>query len=424
MLGPMAHDWEATAHGYFFRFFSPEQVDQILREGYRRGRKGSHTAIERILKLEPDLPRIALWKRIRRLKMPAASIKYHRVAWTPEDETTLRDGYQAGWPGKRRAVQELLRRHPDWRPHVIWRRAAKLGLVRQTAKRRPERHFCPWSESDDLLLLSLAGYRRLRAIAKLLHRSESGIRYRLAVLGKSSRVHVDGYARRALAEELHFGRRTLQRWIAEGLLEVRDPRITPESIQDLRRSGYLSTFAPRSPSAETVEMTGKQLNPATPAEISAPNCVGAVSAKTATRCSRALRVWAGTANELGVSVNTVKGLVAERTLRLYDPRITEKSLANFCHRNGSLINWNFLDEETRDWLHSSLGLDRNAGGVSARLNASRRHAAIMRKCECGRIIRGNAFFNHSKTCKRSKLSPKGAPDPFLSLCFSAAHSRV
>lgn len=71
----MADDWEDTASGYFFRFFSPEQVDQILREGSRRGRQGSHAAIERILKHEPGMPRAGLWRRIRRLKAPALANK-------------------------------------------------------------------------------------------------------------------------------------------------------------------------------------------------------------------------------------------------------------------------------------------------------------------------------------------------------------
>jgi hypothetical protein len=38
-----------------FRFFSGEQVDKILYEGAKRGRKGSHAAIERILKFEPGI---------------------------------------------------------------------------------------------------------------------------------------------------------------------------------------------------------------------------------------------------------------------------------------------------------------------------------------------------------------------------------
>ena len=89
----------------------------------------------------------------------------------------------------------------------------------------------------------MAGYKPVRAIARKLRRTKDAVRYRLTVLGKSSRVHRDGYSRRALAEELHLGRRTVQRWIAEGLLEVRDPRITMRSLNKLRKSLHASRTA-------------------------------------------------------------------------------------------------------------------------------------------------------------------------------------
>ncbi len=130
---------------YSLRFFSPEQVDQILRDGAKHGRAGSHAAIERILKHEPGLPRAELWQRIRQLKNLSPVPAYRHSVWNPEDETILREGYQRASSGKKEAVRELLRRHPDWRRHVIWRRAAKLGLVRKQGKRRPERFRRPWS---------------------------------------------------------------------------------------------------------------------------------------------------------------------------------------------------------------------------------------------------------------------------------------
>ena len=81
-------------------------------------------------------------------------------------------------------------------------------------------------------LLTMADYKTANFIAKALHRSENAVRYRLAVLGKSSRFHLEGYARRTLAQELHLGSRTIQRLIAEGLLEVRDPRIARKSLEE------------------------------------------------------------------------------------------------------------------------------------------------------------------------------------------------
>lgn len=406
----MADRWQQTADGYSFRFFSPEQADQILRDGARRGRQGSHAAIERILKHEPGLQRAELWRRIRWLKTPRPAFKYRRTVWSPEDDAILRGGYQRGWQGKRDAVSELLRRHPEWCPHVVWRRAAKLGLVRQATKRRPERYRRPWSEEDDRTLLNLAGYKRMRVIAKLLHRSDRGVRYRLAVLGKSSRVQLEGYARRALAEELHLGRKTIQRLIAAGLLEVRDPRITPESLEALAKSGRLSGLQLNRQEAEGISQTDTpQEGSARPEETSQNSGNGMQGTAKAGRASRAKRVWTEVAQTLGVSIETVQHLIVDRTLKVFDPRITERSLMNLCRRNGSLLNWEFLDAETRDWLQSSMDLDRRSGmDATMRLNPFRKHALVVRKCtRCGRAIRGNAFFAHVK-CRKD--SPKLARD--------------
>lgn len=408
----MADRWEHTTDGYSFRFFSPEQVDQILRDGFRRGREGSHAAINRILKHEPGLARALLWQRIRRLKSSPQVQKRQRATWSPEDEKLLREGYGDGWRGKREAVRKLLRRHPDWRPHLIWRRAAKLGLVGRPTKKRPERYRCHWSEEDDRVLLNLAGYRKLRMIAKLLHRSERGVRYRLAFLGKSSRVHVDGYARRSLAEQLHFGRRTIQRLIVAGMLEVRDPRITPESLQLLRRSGRLTSLQVGDKCDLPVLRAGIEQKAAAQGQVGSgsPDVNG--MAATAPRYSRAKRVWNEVAQALGLALETVEDLIVERVLKLYDPRITERSLIKFCRQHGALINWEFLDGETRRWLESSMSLNRGAGAATKVLsNPARKHARVVRKCkDCGLAIRGNAFFSHAK-CRKPRSTGSNAVLP-------------
>src|SRR6266566_6352757 len=236
----MADPWGNTTRGYSFRFFSPEEVDQILCDGAKRGRAGSHAAIERILKHEPGLGRAELWRRIRRLKQRSTGKLYQRTAWSPEDDRILRKGYEMGWKGKREAVRELLRRHPGWQPHSIWGRAAKLGLLRKTPQKTRQRSRQRWTEDDDRILLAMAGYKTAKFIAKALHRSENAVRYRLAVLGKSSRVHLEGYARRTLAQELHLRIRTIQRLIVQGLLEVRDPRITRKSLENACKTGRLT----------------------------------------------------------------------------------------------------------------------------------------------------------------------------------------
>lgn len=377
----MADRWQQTTDTYSFRFFSPEQADQILRDGARRGREGSHAAIERILKHEPGLPRAELWQRIRRLKNPARQTNPSHSIWSREDEKVLRTGYQAGWQGKREAVSQLLKRHPDWCPHVIWKHAARLGLVQRVSRRGQDRSRSRWSEDDDRILLDLAGYKTARVIAKLLHRSEAAVRYHLAVLGKSSRVHWEGFARSALAKELHLSANTLRRFIVEGLLEVRDPRITRESLNRLHRSGRL----------EQVRKNGVPRT-ANSSEFSV----------TSGKPSRAKRVWAEVARSLSVPEEQVEVLIAHGVLKLYDPRITEKSLRSFCRRHGSLINSDLLSRETRDWLESTMDFVPHADAPAAlRLKSLRKHAEVMRQCKkCGRSIRGNVFYRHIKRCDK------------------------
>lgn len=398
----MADHWEHTTDGYSFRFFSPEQVDKILSEGAKRGRSSSHAAIERILKLEPGVERAELWRRIRQLKYPSNGTRYRRSLWSADDDQILTRGYEKGWLGKQEAVRELLKRHPDWRAHVIWRRAAKLQLIRKISKRRQERSRFAWSEDDDRILLNLAGYKTSRVIAKILHRSEAAVRYRLMLQGKSSRVHLEGFARHALALDLHLASSTIQRLIAEGLLEVRDPRITRESLDNLCKSGRLDAMRKNGAQASdssTPRPDGEEsiLGGSDPPDRNSTGWSASLG-----KSSRAKRVWAEVAVSLGVAPVTMRKCVARGVVKLYDPTITEKSLRNFCRRYGSLINYDFLNRETREWLQESMDLVRTAGeSVSRRLAPLRKHARVVRQCtKCGREIRGNAFFRHAKRCDR------------------------
>ena len=387
-----------------FRFFTREQIDRILREGSRQGRRGSHAAIERILKHEPGLERAELWKRIRRLKRTPRTLAIRRCVWSAEDDELLRKSYELGPAEKRAVIQELLRRHPQWSACTIWKRASKLGLVVHKARRGEEHRLQRWSEADDRKLLSLAGEKRIEVIAKLLHRSAPAIRCRLAWLGKKTRVHHDGYARRALAEELHMGRHTIQRLIAEGFLEVRDPRITRKSIAQLCRSGVLKSVQPDG--TESIATETKSVEVAlTDGESHSISPVPETAPITSAPLSRAKRLWADVAHNLNVDHKVVEKWVAQGILQLHDPRITEQSFRKFCRVHGALITEDFLNRETRAWLRTSMGWDRNAGkNIAETLAALRSHALVVRKCSrCGRDIRGNAFFRHRKECNREEV---------------------
>jgi len=275
-----------------------------------------------------------------------------------------------------------------------------LGLVARTFRKDRQHSLQPWTDDDDRILLTMAGYKTVKFIGKALHRSESAVRYRLAVLGKSSRVHLEGYARRTLAQELHLGSSTIQRLIAEGLLAVRDPRITRNSLDEAYKTGRLTrSLDDHQPGTEELV-----LSPCEEGDVGAlpndPTSAAARDSSKLPRSCRAKRIWADLAKQLGVDAGVIEHLVFRGVLKLYDPRVTEESLAKFCARYGALIKTDFLDAETRDWLAGSMDLAPAAGKVLALgMEAFRKHALVVRTCEhCGRTIRGNVFFRHIKKC--------------------------
>ena len=365
-----------------YRFFTQDQIDAILREGAKLGRSGSHTAIDRILKHEPALERADLWKRIRQLKRPPHKPTRQRIVWSADDDALLQTGYRLGAAQKREAIRAVLRRHPDWEPSSVWKRARKLDLIPRGATCEGSGRQRRWSRAEDQKLLGLAGEMKLNTIAQRLGRSERAVACRLAWWGKRSRVHNEGYARTSLARELHMGWTTIQRLIVDGFLEVRDPRVTKESLTRLRRSDAASD-----------EMAYKST---VSTDIRPRN--SSVSVQTS---SRATRIWAAVAAKLNMSPRSVEELIMRGVLKLCDSRITESSLQVFCHRYGAAINREFLSQDTREWLRSCMDFDPAAGReVARRFAASREHALRTRTCEkCGRIIRGNVFFRHIKNCK-------------------------
>lgn len=388
--------------GLVLRFFSARQVDEILRAGAMSGRKGSSAAIQRILKVEPGIERAALWRRLRQLKFPPCAAAYSRSRWSEADDRMLSNGYASGWGGRRNAIRELLRRHPEWRPHTIWKRAAKLRLVEKQPRRGQERSRLRWTERDSQILLNLAGYKTSGTIARVLHRSEAAIRCHLIVLGKSSRAHRDGFSRQELARQLHMGKKTVQKLIVDGLLQVRDPRITRESLDALRNSGYLCTILQHRPSATALPDA-----PMISTDATGPSSLAGSGSK-----SRAERVWADVAISTGMPISTVKRLIVRNVLRLYDPTVTEKSVRDFCRHRGALINYEFLNCETQTWLRDSMDLDRAAGNADTlRLKSLRKHAYVVRRCECGRLVRGNVFFRHLKKCssQNGPIAAKHSP---------------
>jgi len=93
-----------------------------------------------------------------------------------------------------------------------------------------------WSDHEDATLLSFAGEKTARELAKLLGRSERGVYCRLARLSLSSTVK-DGYTPRLLAEDLHVDRAKVRQWVLDGKLESQSLHVTRSSIKKLCERG-------------------------------------------------------------------------------------------------------------------------------------------------------------------------------------------
>ena len=152
------------------------------------------------------------------------------VVWTQQLDTIVHEGYARGWAGAREAIDRIQKLHPKWRSHIIWDRAEQLGFRQPCVKERP-----PWSAADDAVLLDFAQEHSIRTIARWLHRSEAAVRWRFSRLGESARVQ-DNYSQLELARDLRVSPKTLRRWVAAGLLERRDGRITHASLEEFCRT--------------------------------------------------------------------------------------------------------------------------------------------------------------------------------------------
>jgi hypothetical protein len=301
-------------------------IDQLLIAGIKLGPNKKHEAINKILKLVPEWKRGDCWRRIRQLRR------------TPALASDAR--------------QELKQTDQHGPSH-----------------RGPSR---PWLPEDDAKLLDLAGYEPVNEIAERLERSERAVRFRLGALGMSARV-TDGWSQRALRKLLRMSRTRLRQLIANGMLRIRDPRITRASLAACRAKRQLQD--PSSMSANT----------------GLPSLFGRP-------CS-----WRHAAKALNVEVVDVQKLISEGQLKLVDTFVTDRAFEEFCRKHGSLINMALIDSSTKKWLITEYGIPDYV--EPKLLPRAQKHALITRTCKCGRKIAGNVYFRHAKHCARSAERP-------------------
>jgi hypothetical protein len=296
-------------------------IDQLLIAGIKLGARKKHDAINKILQLVPEWKRGDCWRRIRQLRRTPA------LAADPPQEV---------------------------------KQATDNGKSHRAVSR-------PWLPEDDATLLDLAGYEPVDRIAERLGRSERAVRFRLGALGMSARV-TDGWSQRALRKLLRMSRARLRQLVAGGMLRVRDPRITSDS---------LAAWCTRN---RAVPDPGD-----VPATLPFSNSAGACS-------------WKRAAKILKMELADVQRLISAGDLKLVDTFVTDRAFEEFCRKHGGAINMTLMDVATRKWLSTEYGVPTEV--EEKPLPRAQKHALIVRACKCGRKIAGNVFFRHVRHCRQ------------------------
>jgi hypothetical protein len=288
----------------------------------------------------------------------------------------LREGYQQGGEKKRQAIKAVRDLYPGLPSNTPSRFARRQGWIPKATQIRGRR---PWTEHENRKLWELAGYETAARIAERLGRSEGAIRFRLKSLGLSVKVK-DGWSFRALQEMLHVGPSKLRRFIADGSLRVRDPRISTKSLNALLEDRVAAGCVPAEPAKGTSQKPRKNANGYS---------------------------WGSAAQLLGVDVEQVREWIAEGKLKIVDGFVTERAFQDFCKKHGPELNGALLGIEVRDWLIEGYSLPVDADAGASKIPGNQKHALVTRRCPgCRRPIRGNIFFRHVKNCKGTTLEGK------------------
>jgi hypothetical protein len=116
--------------------------------------------------------------------------------------------------------------------------------------------------------------------------------------------------------------------------------------------------------------------------------------------------WEGIADILGLTLVQVQNLISAGQLKLVDLFVTDRSFEEFCKKHANLINMALIDPPTAKWLVSEYGVTETATDAVS-VSRARKHALIVRTCQCGRKIAGNPYFRHIRACRSATQAGRG-----------------
>jgi hypothetical protein len=349
--------------------------------GLKHGRLGIREATNKVIALRAGLTRADCWKRLRFLRENRNGNYPAPRNWPLEIKDLLRDGYKEGGQKKRQAIKAVKELYPGLPSHTPSRFARRQGWLKHTAADHQTR---AWTAHEEQKLWELAGYEPAAKIGERLGRSEGAVRFRVKLLGLSVKVK-DGWSLRGLQELLHVGPTRLRRFVADGSLRVRDPRISASSFAALWERRITSMTSP--PENQAVEAFRQKLR-------KGPKAYS----------------WGSAAKLLRVGLEQVRMWIAKGELKIVDGFVTERAFQDFCRQCGPILNRPLLGQEVRDWLVDGYALRTSGEPTAGSVHPSEKHALVTRQCpRCPRRIRGNGFFTHVKNCKGPVSKGKVAP---------------
>jgi hypothetical protein len=176
----------------------------------------------------------------------------------------------------------------------------------------------------------------------------------------------DGWSQRALRKLLRVSPARLRFFVGNGLLRVRDPRVTTRSLLGLCSTNGLSF------------------------DHSAMDRITALTAK------HDAYSWDRATHLLGISVAQLQSFICKGRLKVLDPFVTDRSFEEFCRKHSDQLNMALIDPAMAKWLINEYGVCEK--GTVRVFSRAQKHALVVRTCRCGRKIAGNIFFKHLRHC--------------------------